>query len=183
MAMIEEVAQEAADWAAGLYMDRTRAVAAGTVNPYYVHPAYRVDRTEIVMQFPQLQGPDGWEVFQPYFDEAIKKRKLLKVLHGKMTAEEWVAKHPQGELKWPSASGESVQGETMTDLRRGDLVITDDHYYGIVLELTADFAVVFCSNGLRADYTYEGLTWVPLHTNEESSNSAHANFAEILRRE
>jgi hypothetical protein len=91
---IEEIAVEAAEWAADLFEKRTREVAAGTASIYYVHPAYRVSWMDTYGKFPELKGPTGRIAFQEPFNKAIKKRKLWQVLQGKMKSDVWVAKHP-----------------------------------------------------------------------------------------
>lgn len=68
------------------------------------------------------------------------------------------------------------------DLNRGDLVITEEGYYGIVLRMAPnDHAVVAVSNGLIWDEPPEALERLPLKVNGSiEDGDAWANFLQIL---
>lgn len=68
----------------------------------------------------------------------------------------------------------------MEPLHRGDLVITPDGYYGLVVKPGGLVATVFTGNGLRSDYPAAALIAFPIHAEGERRNPARANFAEIL---
>lgn len=88
----DEQRHEAAEWAAQIYFDRTVALAEGGGSTLDVHPAYRVSWHEITGQFPYMNGPDERVAFQLYFEDAIRKRGLIKVLKGQETALDWYIK-------------------------------------------------------------------------------------------
>jgi hypothetical protein len=91
-----DIVREAAIWAANLFAERTRELGeTGKIDLYSALPAYRVSWHEVVHQFPGMKGPDQRVAFQEYFNSEIKKRLLWRVLHNRMSAEEWVKKHPR----------------------------------------------------------------------------------------
>lgn len=64
--------------------------------------------------------------------------------------------------------------------RVGDLVITEDGFYAIVLAVTDTKVDLFLSNGLRMDALWKTVRCVPLKQNYVAG-VASANFAELLR--
>lgn len=60
--------------------------------------------------------------------------------------------------------------------RRGDLVLTHDGYFGLIVSINEPF-LVFLANGLSTVYTLKQLYRLPLG----AGATAPANFAELLR--
>jgi len=81
---------QAAIWAAQEFEKRTRAIVEDSKpNLNWLLPDYRVTWSEVIAHF-HITDHCG---FQRLFENEIKKRKLFRVLRGKLTAKEWVAKH------------------------------------------------------------------------------------------
>ena len=82
--------QEAAAWAAEEFEKRTKALAAGEQNINWALPESRVCWSEVATH---MNGETNRNDFQQLFETEIKKRKLFRVLRGKITAEDWMRKH------------------------------------------------------------------------------------------
>jgi hypothetical protein len=92
--------RSAAFEAAKLYEERTYKVAANTADINEVHPGSRVPWSEVRSRWL----PDGNVVedrvrWQPLFEASMKRRALLGVLRGKVSASEWVAKEANRKRK------------------------------------------------------------------------------------
>lgn len=88
-----EVIQQAVKWAVDTYEERTRLVAEGKGNMYWISPNQRVDWHEICSKFGmKVMGPNDRTEFQPLFEKEMKKRNLWQVLKGKLKSDQWVSK-------------------------------------------------------------------------------------------
>ena len=89
---LETKVLEAAQWAAAEYERRTRLIAANEsgINIYWLPPEGRVSWHEIAPKFDLHDYIDARQAFQKPFEKEIKKRKLFRVLRGKLSAVDWV---------------------------------------------------------------------------------------------
>jgi hypothetical protein len=70
-------------------MSSAQQAAEGRGSISTAHPAYRVNWHEIIGQFPDMTGPSARVEFQSFYNAAIKRRGLWKVLQGKEKADVW----------------------------------------------------------------------------------------------
>ena len=84
----------AAEWAADEYRRRTQQIADGfTVDPYWLDNESRVSWHETLAACPALRADpvDARIRFQPAFNAAMRRRRLLGVLRGTRSIDEWAA--------------------------------------------------------------------------------------------
>jgi hypothetical protein len=102
-----EMLQAAAIWAAEEFERRTRLIAADdpSVSPDWIIPGYRVAWSEFCSKLGDLGWPkqasgiadvvDARYGAQPLFDRELQRRGLLRVMRGKETADQYVARVPK----------------------------------------------------------------------------------------